>query len=119
MKRICGLMTTVALLAGTAQVLVAQDAKIDDRLDQSRAVIQEIMHTPDRGIPQSILAGAHCVIVIPGYKKAAFVFGGQYGQGVATCRTGHGWSAPVFVQLEGEASAFRLVRSRPTWYCWR
>jgi lipid-binding SYLF domain-containing protein len=59
------------------------------------------MGTPDKGIPQSILAGASCVVVIPHYKKGAFVVGAQYGKGVATCRTGRGWSAPVFVRLEG------------------
>ena len=48
-----------------------------------------------------IAAKAHCVAVIPGYKKGAFIVGGQYGQGVATCRTATGWSAPVFIQLTG------------------
>jgi lipid-binding SYLF domain-containing protein len=66
------------------------------------------MATPDKGIPQSILAGASCVVVVPHFKKGAFGFGAQYGQGVATCRTGHGWSAPVFVRLEGGSFGFQL-----------
>ena len=66
------------------------------------------MATPDKGIPQSILAGASCVVVIPSFKKGAFVVGGQYGQGAATCRTGHGWSAPVFVQLAGGSVGFQI-----------
>jgi SH3 domain-containing YSC84-like protein 1 len=66
------------------------------------------MATPDKGIPQSILAGASCVVVVPSYKKAAFVVGGQYGQGVATCRTPRGWSAPVFVQLAGGSFGFQI-----------
>src|SRR6185312_3569011 len=66
------------------------------------------MATPDKAIPQSILAGAQCVVVVPGYKKGAFGVGGQYGQGVATCRTGHGWSAPVFVRLEGASFGFQI-----------
>ncbi len=82
--------------------------KIDDRLAKSTAVLQEIMGTPDKGIPQSILAGASCVVVIPAYKKAAFIVGGDYGQGVATCRTGHGWSAPVFVQATGGSFGFQI-----------
>jgi len=32
-------------------------------------------------------------------KKAAFVFGGEYGSGVMSCRT-KDWSAPVFMQLK-------------------
>src|SRR6202021_939500 len=67
------------------------------------------MATPDKGIPASILAGASCVVVIPSYKKGAFVVGAQYGQGVATCRTSSGrWSAPVCVQLAGGSFGFQI-----------
>ena len=83
-------------------------AKLAERLTDAQHVIQEVMATPDKGIPQSILAGASCVVVIPGYKKAAFMVGGQYGQGVATCRTPKGWSAPVFVQLAGGSFGFQI-----------
>ncbi|GAC1358011.1 MAG: hypothetical protein NVSMB3_04950 [Acidobacteriaceae bacterium] len=76
-------------------------AKLDDRLKDAQAVINEVMSTPDKGIPQSILSGASCVVVIPSFKKGAFVVGAQYGQGAATCRTPKGWSSPVFVQLAG------------------
>jgi len=83
-------------------------ATIDERLASARDVIQEVMATPDKGIPQSILAGASCVVVIPSFKKAAFLVGAQYGQGVATCRTPNGWSAPVFVQLAGGSFGFQI-----------
>ena len=86
----------------------AQDAKLTDRLENAANVIDEVMSTPDRGIPQSILAGASCVVVIPKYKKGAFVVGAQYGQGVATCRTHRGWSAPVFVQLTGGSFGWQI-----------
>ena len=75
--------------------------KLDARIDAAHEVLHELMGTPDKGIPLDIAAKAHCVAVIPGYKKGAFLVGGQYGQGVATCRTGTGWSAPVFIQLTG------------------
>lgn len=75
--------------------------KLDERIDAAHAVLHELMATPDKGIPLDIAAKAHCVAVIPGYKKGAFIVGGQYGQGVATCRTATGWSAPVFIQLTG------------------
>ncbi len=86
----------------------ADKAKIDERLTSARDVINEVMATPDKGIPQSILAGASCVVVIPSFKKAAFLAGAQYGQGVATCRTPNGWSAPVFVQLAGGSFGFQI-----------
>jgi SH3 domain-containing YSC84-like protein 1 len=59
------------------------------------------MNTPDKGIPDSIASKATCVAVVPGFKKGAFIVGAQYGQGVVTCRTHHGWSAPAFIQLTG------------------
>jgi lipid-binding SYLF domain-containing protein len=74
---------------------------LDERIADAHAVLHELMGTPDKGIPFDIAAKAHCVLVVPGFKKGAFLVGAQYGQGVATCRTGKGWSAPAFVQLTG------------------
>jgi len=60
------------------------------------------MSAPDKAIPNGILSSATCVAVVPGLKKAAFVFGGSYGQGVVTCKTASGkWSAPAFIQMAG------------------
>ena len=73
-----------------------------------RALSKRLWAAPDHAIPETVLGGAHCVIVIPSEKKAAFAVGAQYGQGVATCRTGHRWSAPVFVKLEGVSFGFQI-----------
>jgi lipid-binding SYLF domain-containing protein len=109
MKRISGILCGLALLTTTTLAAVGQNhAKLDERLTSAQAVIQEVMATPDKGIPQSILAGAACVVVIPSYKKGAFIVGAQYGQGVATCRTPNGWSAPVFVQLTGGSFGWQI-----------
>jgi lipid-binding SYLF domain-containing protein len=109
MKRISVMVCGLALMATTVSGFGETDkAKLAERLTAARDVVQEIMATPDKGIPQSILAGASCVVVVPSYKKAAFVVGGQYGQGVATCRTPRGWSAPVFVQLAGGSFGFQI-----------
>lgn len=115
MKSFSAVVVTAAMLmVGATQISYAaaagsQDkAKLDDRLESARMVIDEVMSVPDRAIPQGILAGAACVVVVPHYKKGAFVVGAQYGQGVATCRTGHGWSAPVFVQLEGGSFGWQI-----------
>jgi lipid-binding SYLF domain-containing protein len=99
----------LALAASSISAFAASDKeKLDERLTSARDVINEVMATPDKGIPQTILAGASCVVVIPSFKKGAFVVGAQYGQGVATCRTPHGWSAPVFVQLAGGSFGFQI-----------
>ncbi len=79
-----------------------------DRLDAARAVIDQVMATPDKGIPQSILASAKCLVVVPALVKGAFLVGAEYGKGVATCRTPHGWSAPVFVVLSGGSFGFQI-----------
>ena len=101
---ICGLM----LAAGISSAHAADTSKIDQRLTDSANIIDEVMRTPDRAIPQGILAKAQCVIVIPAVKKLAFAVGGEYGQGVATCRTGHGWSAPIFMKLAGGSFGFQI-----------
>lgn len=69
------------------------------RLDQSAQVINELRDAPDRGIPDDLWNKAHCVVVIPSMKKIAFVFGGEYGSGVMSCRRGTGWTAPVSMRL--------------------
>ena len=97
------------MVAGTVSARAEDDkAKVAERLNDAAAVIRQIMATPDKSIPGSILGGASCVVVIPSYKKAAFVVGAQYGQGVATCRTPRGWSAPVCVQMTGGSFGFQI-----------
>lgn len=109
MKRISAVACGLAIVASSVSAFAASDqAKLTERLNDAQNVVRQIMATPDKGIPQSILAGASCVVVIPSYKKAAFVVGAQYGQGVATCRTRRGWSAPVFVQLAGGSFGFQI-----------
>jgi lipid-binding SYLF domain-containing protein len=77
-----------------------RDAAID-RLQHAAEVLHQVMATPDKGIPQEVLDHARCVAVVPHLVKGAFVFGAEGGRGVATCRTGHGWSAPAFFDVEG------------------
>jgi lipid-binding SYLF domain-containing protein len=109
MKRISAFGVGLALVASSLSAFGETDkAKLTERLQNATAVINQIMATPDKGIPSSILAGASCVVVVPSYKKAAFLVGAQYGQGAATCRTPKGWSAPVFVQLAGGSFGFQI-----------
>jgi lipid-binding SYLF domain-containing protein len=109
MKTISAIALGLALVASSFSAFGEEDkAKLTERLNNAASVVEQIMATPDKGIPTSILAGAACVVVIPSYKKAAFVVGAQYGQGAATCRTPKGWSAPVFVQLAGGSLGFQI-----------
>lgn len=78
------------------------------RIDAAKVVLDQVMGAEDRSIPLNILERATCVGVVPGMIKGAFVFGAQYGQGVVTCRTGHGWSAPVFIRMAGGSWGFQI-----------
>jgi lipid-binding SYLF domain-containing protein len=73
----------------------------NDRLDHAGRVLHEIMAAPDSGIPEEVLEHAKCVAVVPHLLKGGFVFGGENGRGVATCRTAEGWSGPVFFAITG------------------
>ncbi len=77
------------------------DTDIKKRLDASANVLDEIMATPDKGIPTKIFADAKCIAVIPSMVNIAVVFGGRHGKGVASCRTANGWSAPAPITIAG------------------
>jgi lipid-binding SYLF domain-containing protein len=72
------------------------DAKL---LNEATTVLTEIRNAPDSGIPERVWAKAECVVVIPGMKKAGFIIGGEFGEGVLSCKHGNAWGAPVFMQL--------------------
>ncbi len=108
MNRFKAVLCAATVMISSLPAMAADKAKLDGRLTDAQSVLNEIMKTPDKSIPTSILSGASCVVVIPSYKKGAFIVGAQYGQGVATCRTGHGWSSPVFVQLTGGSVGFQI-----------
>ena len=102
-----GLALTAALLVSTG-AWAAQSAH--ERLADATSVFSEIMSTPDKGIPQDLLAKSQCVIIVPGMKKAAFVVGAEYGRGFAECRreSGTGWTAPAAVRMEGGSFGFQI-----------
>jgi lipid-binding SYLF domain-containing protein len=103
-------------MAAMALPTFAQDkSKLESRLDAARDTLNEIMATPDKSIPESILEQATCVAVVPGLVKGAFIFGAEYGQGVATCRTGHGWSGPVFIRMAAAGPVGRDTQASTNW----
>jgi lipid-binding SYLF domain-containing protein len=71
------------------------------RVDKAGTVLTEITGAPDKGIPESVMKKAKCVVVVPSLVKAGFVFGGQYGRGVASCHNAGGWSAPAPILIGG------------------
>src|SRR5579871_4033376 len=104
------LTTALALAPLAVAPLLAKDNDNAKRLDEAAAVFTEVMDAPDKGIPQELLENAHCIVIVPGLKTAAFVFGGKYGKGYLSCRNknGAGWSAPGTVRIEGGSVGFQI-----------
>jgi SH3 domain-containing YSC84-like protein 1 len=99
------------LLAALAIVpMMAKNNDSAKRLNEAAAVFSEIMATPDKGIPQELLENAHCIVIVPSLKTAAFLVGGKYGKGYLSCRNkgANGWSAPGTVRIEGGSVGFQV-----------
>jgi SH3 domain-containing YSC84-like protein 1 len=97
-----------------AMLMIGVTTQADDRSDDvhrirnSNEVFQELMQTPDNAVPKELLESAKCIAIVPGELKAAFIVGGQYGKGLAMCRTHHGWSAPLFLKVGGGSFGFQI-----------
>ncbi len=109
-------LVTILAIAGTmssAAFAADREIKVDDRLDASAETLTDMMHAADKGIPQDLMDKAHCVVVVPGMKKAGFIFGAKYGRGFAVCRRqgGSGWSAPAAMRVEGGSVGFQIGAS--------
>ncbi len=104
------------LLAATLAVtpLLAKDNEPAKRLNAAAIVFSEIMSAPDQRIPQDLLDNAHCIVIVPELKTAAFLVGGKYGKGYVSCRpsNGIGWSAPATVRIEGGSVGFQIGGSQ-------
>lgn len=94
-------MVLLALLSLGLMAWADEKEDATERLDNATKVLNEIMATPDKGIPEEVLDGAKCIAVVPHLIKGGFVFGAKHGRGVATCRTSTGWSAPSFFSVTG------------------
>ena len=84
------------------------ESDIAKRIDNSANVLNEIMGTPDKAIPDKIMSDAKCLAIIPSMVKIAVGFGGNHGKGVATCRTADGWSAPAPITITGGSWGLQL-----------
>jgi lipid-binding SYLF domain-containing protein len=104
--------TAVATMVAFTPVLAA-DKEPAKRLNDASIVFSEVMAAPDKGIPHDLLQKAHCIVIVPDLKTAAFVVGGKYGKGYLLCRnkSGAGWSAPATVRIEGGSVGFQIGAS--------
>src|ERR1700693_3751186 len=107
----CLLVLTMMALVFASLTWAADDkdkADINKRIDGAANVLNEIMATPDKAIPDSIMSDARCIAVVPSMIKIAIGIGGKHGKGVATCRTSSGWSAPAPITITGGSWGLQL-----------
>ena len=103
-------MKLLLIAAIAISPILAKDHDSAKRLTDSAKVFSEVMSAPDKGIPQEMLSNAHCIVIVPDLKTAAFLVGGKYGKGYLSCRSksGVGWSAPASVRIEGGSVGFQI-----------
>lgn len=101
------LMSFMGLVGTGAWASSAREDSVA-RLQSSVDVIQAIMATPDKGIPEEVLNGAKCILVVPNLIKGGFILGAKHGRGVASCRTSDRWSAPAFVSVGGGSAGLQI-----------
>jgi lipid-binding SYLF domain-containing protein len=108
-------VTVLAVAASVSPAIFGADRaiKVADRLEASAETLTNLMRAADKGIPQELIDKARCVVVIPGMKKAGFIFGAEEGRGFAVCRRegGSGWSAPAAMRTEGGSFGFQIGAS--------
>ena len=108
MKKLLLLSVVVGLVASCLAASNDEDNQAADRVKAASTVLEEIQAARDTGIPDEVMGSAECVAVVPSMLKAGFMFGAQYGRGVASCRTSKGWSDPAFFKIEGGSFGFQI-----------
>jgi lipid-binding SYLF domain-containing protein len=95
------MLTAAVFVALTMTTGQSRDisSKAASRIQEAATVLDEIHGIPDKDIPDELWQRAECVIVVPSVKKAAFVFGGEYGKGLMSCKHNGDWGAPIFMQI--------------------
>jgi lipid-binding SYLF domain-containing protein len=88
-------VAATAVLASVSSASAAVSTSEAARLSAAGRTVQDIRNE----IPSDYWGRAHCVVVIPDLKKAAFIVGGEYGRGVMSCRADDQWSAPAFMEI--------------------
>jgi lipid-binding SYLF domain-containing protein len=101
-------LSICSLFIGMSWAADKEQSDIAKRIDASAQVLNEIMATPDKAIPDKVMRDAKCIAVIPSMVKIAVGFGGNHGKGVATCRTESGWSAPAPITITGGSWGLQL-----------
>jgi lipid-binding SYLF domain-containing protein len=104
-----GVALLAAILAAAFINVAHSGAREEGRLLTATEVLEEVRAMPDVRLPDTLLAHAYGIAVIPDVTKVAFIFGGRHGNGVLAVRDKltAPWSNPVFVSLTGGSWGFQ------------
>ena len=88
----------------------AENLELENRLNDAKQVITEMLKAPDGGIPHDLLNRSKAIIIFPSVIKAGMGIGGQYGTGVALRRdpSDRKWGPPAFVTLYGGSFGWQI-----------
>lgn len=99
---------SLALIAVSASLVPAQ-IREGSVVDQSTAVLEEIMVTPEKGIPASLLSDAQGLAIVPNVIKGGLGVGVRFGHGILLVRDESGkWSQPAFITLTGGSLGWQI-----------
>ncbi len=90
--------TTTTTSAAAQPTSKDRDRAIQELNDATTTLSQ--LNVPDL-VPRVRLDETKCAVIVPSLVKGAFLVGAQHGRGVVTCRTGQGWSGPIFITMSG------------------
>src|ERR1022692_442864 len=112
-KTLLTILAVGAAVFSPLAIAADKESAASERLDASAETLGDMMRAADKGIPQELIDKARCVVVVPGMKKAGFIFGAKYGRGFTVCRRrgGSGWSAPAAMRVEGGSVGFQIGAS--------
>lgn len=104
-----GVFVRIFLLGAIAVPALLANSAVD-RCLRAAEVLDKVMGTPEKAIPQELMSRSQCIAIIPGAKKVGFVIGARYGKGLMSCRTkdNFGWTAPSAVKLEGGSFGLQI-----------
>jgi lipid-binding SYLF domain-containing protein len=107
--RFCILLVVICTMVSATRANDSEETP-DQRLRNAHSSFHEMMAAPDKGIPLDLFNKAECIVIIPGVKKAAFIFGGKYGRGFASCRRGDSrrFGAPAAIRIEGGSYGLQI-----------
>src|SRR6516162_3022143 len=91
-------VSPIALLLFVPTTAYAQPAARNaniERVQSATTILNQIMQAPDKGIPDSIMSGAKCIVILPPLLMISFRFDGNYAKVPGTCPAASGWSAPA------------------------